>query len=315
MKLSVIIPIYNAEKYLRECIESILSQSYREWELIAVNDGSSDNTRDILDGYQKRDERIKVFHKNNEGVAIARNVGLKQVTGDYILFCDADDLMLPGTLQAIADSLERNPVDYLRYEFKTIDAQGNDLYPNYEAKRRRKYAGQTVDAATCINDIVRNEFFLWSGAFKKNIIEEHSLSFLEGCTYNEDTLFMLRFFCNSITHSYLNHVSYGYRKFDGAVTSKFTEKNFMDVMNVFMNIMLSLPDERRLCEAVKGVAERLGRRLIEANRWFKDEEIAYEVERLCCKHPVAIDWKLYNIFGSKPWKVLNIVRRIIRIIR
>lgn len=312
MTLSIIIPIYNAERYFRECIESILNQSYCEWEVIVINDGSSDNTRDLLDEYQKRDGRIKVFHKENEGVAIARNVGLKQATGDYTLFCDADDVMLPEALQAIADNLKQNPVDYLRYEFKTIDAQGHDIYPNYEAKRRQKYAGKTVDAATCITDIVRSEFFLWSGAFNKQIIEEHYLTFLESCTYNEDTLFMLRFFCNSKTHSYLASICYGYRKYDGAVTAKFTEKNFRDVMDVFKNIMLNLPTERRLHEAVRSIGERLGRRLIEASRMFKDDDITYEVERLCCENPVTIDWKMYNYLGRKPWIVLDVIRKIIR---
>lgn len=90
-KISVIVPIYNGETYLSECIESILKQTYENIELILVNDGSKDNSKNIIDKYALLDNRIKAIHKENSGVSDSRNVGLKNTTGDYICFVDQDD--------------------------------------------------------------------------------------------------------------------------------------------------------------------------------------------------------------------------------
>ena len=91
MNISVIIPVYNGEKYIKRCIESIKKQTFYNWEVILVDDGSKDKTGEICDKYAGEDIRIKVIHKSNEGVSIARNVGINNATGDYITFIDSDD--------------------------------------------------------------------------------------------------------------------------------------------------------------------------------------------------------------------------------
>ena len=90
-KISVIIPVYNVEKWLNKCVDSILSQSYENFEVILVNDGSTDKSKDICDQYLKEDNRVKVFDILNSGQSVARNIGLKEAKGDYILFIDSDD--------------------------------------------------------------------------------------------------------------------------------------------------------------------------------------------------------------------------------
>ena len=90
-EISIIVPVYNVEKYLNNCIDSILSQTYTDFELILVNDGSNDNSGEICDFYKKLDSRIKVFHKENGGVSSARNVGISNTNGNYICFIDSDD--------------------------------------------------------------------------------------------------------------------------------------------------------------------------------------------------------------------------------
>lgn len=89
--VSIIVPVYNAEKYLSSCIESILNQTYSEFELFLINDGSSDSSAEICNFYAKKDERIKVIHNANHGVSYTRNNGLQLAKGEYIIFCDADD--------------------------------------------------------------------------------------------------------------------------------------------------------------------------------------------------------------------------------
>ena len=90
-KISVIVPVYNVENYIEKCIESILSQTYTDFELLLINDGSSDKSGSICDAYVNKDERIRVFHKKNEGVSIARNLGIKRSLGEWICFVDSDD--------------------------------------------------------------------------------------------------------------------------------------------------------------------------------------------------------------------------------
>lgn len=92
-KISVIVPVYNVEKYLRRCIDSILAQTFTDFELLLIDDGSKDNSRDLCDGYAMKDERVRVFHKKNGGVSSARNLGLDNAKGEWVSFVDADDYL------------------------------------------------------------------------------------------------------------------------------------------------------------------------------------------------------------------------------
>jgi len=91
MKFSVIVPVYNVEKYLHECVDSVLNQTYPEYEIILVDDGSTDNSKSICDHYSQLDQRIRVFHTSNSGVSTARNIGIQKAIGEYVLFLDSDD--------------------------------------------------------------------------------------------------------------------------------------------------------------------------------------------------------------------------------
>lgn len=97
-KVSIIVPVYKAEKYLNRCIDSILAQTFTDWELLLIDDGSTDRSGDICDEYAKKDTRIRVFHKENGGVSSARNLGLDSAQGEWVTFIDADDYILPDFL-------------------------------------------------------------------------------------------------------------------------------------------------------------------------------------------------------------------------
>ena len=99
MKISIIIPIYKVEKYLQSCLDSVLAQTFKDWEAICVNDGSPDNSGKILTEYAKKDPRIKIITQNNQGPSVARNNGLKQANGKYIFFLDSDDFIHPQLLE------------------------------------------------------------------------------------------------------------------------------------------------------------------------------------------------------------------------
>ena len=115
MKVSIIVPVYKAEMYITECIESVLSQTYPDFELILIDDGSPDNSGNICDEYATKDNRIKVFHKKNGGVSSARNLGIDKSSGDLITFLDADDKLLPNCLDICVKKMTEDQLDMLQF--------------------------------------------------------------------------------------------------------------------------------------------------------------------------------------------------------
>lgn len=107
--ISIIMPAYNSERYIAEAVESVLTQSYTNWELVIVDDGSSDRTPEIIDEYAERDRRIKVFHRKNSGVSAARNFALQNICGEYVTFIDSDDIYHPSRLEIMLEAFEQHP--------------------------------------------------------------------------------------------------------------------------------------------------------------------------------------------------------------
>ena len=118
--VSVIIPAYNIEDYIGRCLDSIISQTYKNLEIIVVDDGSRDYTGEILDNYAKKDRRIKVIHKENGGVSSARNKGIEAAEGDYIGFIDGDDLIEPGMYKTLVDLLEEENADIAHCGYQMV---------------------------------------------------------------------------------------------------------------------------------------------------------------------------------------------------
>jgi len=119
-KISIIVPIFNAGNYLRKCIDSILSQSFTDFELLLINDGSIDDSREICDAYAINDSRIRVFHKSNEGISVTRNLGINSALGELISFVDADDWLAPNYYTLMYDSLIENDADIVWCDFYMV---------------------------------------------------------------------------------------------------------------------------------------------------------------------------------------------------
>jgi len=116
VKISVIMPIYNSEKYLKEAIDSVLNQSFKDFELICINDGSTDNSPEILENYRKKDKRIKIINQKNQGLSAARNKGLKNSEGEFIFFIDSDDYIAKNTLKKLYQNARINDSDIVLYK-------------------------------------------------------------------------------------------------------------------------------------------------------------------------------------------------------
>lgn len=185
-KISIIIPVYNTEKFLPLCIDSILSQSYSDFELLLVNDGSIDNSGSICDEYAEKDSRIRVFHQENKGVSRARNVGLSNAKGKWIFFCDSDDhLSSNDGLFNLHKYFDQN-ISLIQFSHSNVKSGIIQSYNN------QKEENQILTKL----DFIRYGSFkkeLWKQLFKRSIIEKHNLRFLENISYAEDWEFVIQY--------------------------------------------------------------------------------------------------------------------------
>ena len=187
--VSIIIPVYNAEKTLKRCVDSIIRQTYSDWELLLVDDGSRDTSSRMCDEYALKDTRIKSFHQRNQGVSAARNLGLDQARGKWILFVDSDDYLLDKTLHLGPQYSE----DLIVFLFKTLDSQGH------------LNEWRSVPPVVCSNRNMMVDYLLsnihygifrtpWTKFFKKDLIGK--LRFDERIKIGEDLLFVNQYLKN-----------------------------------------------------------------------------------------------------------------------
>lgn len=189
MKYSVIIPIYNAEKTLARCLDSILRQPFSDYELLLINDGSGDGSGEISAAYARRYPQIRYFPKENGGVSSARNLGLEQAKGEYILFVDSDDYVSQDYFALLSHTLESNAVDLLMFGYRNFGGvstewDAGEFYENAE-----------VGVAEQISSAARKYLFssLWSKAFKRQIIEQHNIRFANDLAIGEDQAFIFTY--------------------------------------------------------------------------------------------------------------------------
>lgn len=148
-KVSIIIPVYNGDKYLIRCIDSLLNQTYTNNEYIFINDGSSDNTLSILKDYAKKDNRIKIIDKKNTGVSDSRNKGIEKAEGNYICFCDADDQYEKKYIETMLNLIKTNDVDVVKCNFKVINKSGQTI-----DNGNNFFINQTLNHQQIINEII-----------------------------------------------------------------------------------------------------------------------------------------------------------------
>lgn len=216
--VSVILPVFNAERFLPQCLDSILRQTYQEWELIAVDDGSKDRSLEILKSYEKRDDRIHIISKKNEGVSIARNVALSQVRGEYIYFVDSDDIVMQDALSILIRTLESNNATFVKSDFLPINEHGKQLFINKKQGIRRRYEGKIIDSEMFYSKILMDEFFLWTCLFRRDIIEKNKIRFIPHCRLMEDAAFIVEYLLHSSRNVYKDACVYGYRKYEGTAS-------------------------------------------------------------------------------------------------
>ncbi|WP_302048290.1 glycosyltransferase family 2 protein [Megamonas funiformis] len=225
MKLSIIIPIYNVEKFLNKCLISVLKQIEKEDELILINDGSTDNSfnicKNIKEKYKKNN--ILLINKKNEGVSVARNIGLKIATGDYIFWIDSDDWLNDNCIKLIKNTIEKTKSDIILFDFYNVSKKNIKLTFIFEKSKMLTKKDILIDIA---QDRFRS--FLWRTVVKRKIYED--IYFPEGVQMMEDFSIYHILFHKANTFFYIKKPLYYYRLVNNSLSQK--KKNIELIYNI-----------------------------------------------------------------------------------
>ena len=224
-KISVILPVYDVEKYLAQCLDSILNQTFKDFECICVNDGSTDNSLSILQEYEKKDNRIKIINQENKGLSGARNSALKIVTGKYIAFVDSDDFVSSDYLDKLINIAEKENSDIVYCRHKLYYSLDNkyEKGPNREELNKLFFEyskAQNKDKQLeYILDIVENSRSACMKLYKTDVINDNAILFFENIYAEEDFSFNILVNLYSQKINFLDEEMYYYRKQINSITS------------------------------------------------------------------------------------------------
>jgi glycosyltransferase involved in cell wall biosynthesis len=225
--ISIIVPVYNVEPYVKKCIDSILAQSYEKIEVLLVDDGSTDASGVICDDCAKKDGRIKVIHKKNGGVSSARNAGLEVIKGDYISFVDGDDALKADFIEKLYEDIARTGSDVSICGFRRFDESGETTYSE------ANFAG-VISSDDAIALLLENKFYPapWGKLFKKKIFKK--IRYNEHYTYGEDLDVTARYLRDNLVISFDGeNKSYLYRtRADSAMGKGVYRKNCRELFDV-----------------------------------------------------------------------------------
>lgn len=247
-KISLIIPVYNVEKYIRKTLESVLAQTFTDYEVIMVNDGSTDGSLAVLKEYADKYENFKLINQNNCGSSKARNVGINEAAGDYLAFLDSDDFLKPDFLEVLYSSAEESGADIACCNY----------YLYYEKNKKKVYMPFTAKTGVYSNEMALKKlildisfhFFMWNKLFKRSLFIENDIVFYD--MYFEDVAIcpQLFFYANKV--SFVNKALYYYRRHEGSIISLIDApktNDFIKSLGVIRNFL----EEKNVYEKYKAV--------------------------------------------------------------
>lgn len=227
-KISVIVPVYNVEKYLRRCIDSILAQTFTDFELLLIDDGSKDRSGQICDEYATKDMRVRVFHNENHGVAYTRQFGMEHVTAEYFAFVDSDDFIDQQYLFLLFKEINSSQSDMTVCAYNEIGQNGKTLCCNYP-----------YDKKAYIKALLSNKEWgvLWNKIFKKEIVNNFNISFVKQLNIWEDLAFVIEYLLASSSISFVKEPLYSYdRTIVGSLTRKDTTTYYKELITAVNKI-------------------------------------------------------------------------------
>jgi glycosyltransferase involved in cell wall biosynthesis len=231
-KFSIIIPVYNVEKYIGKCLDSVMNQSFKNYEIIVVNDGTKDNSMDIVKNYP-----VKIITQKNQGLSEARNIGVRKAKGDYIIFLDSDDYIEKDLLKKINKSLDNNP-DIVRYQIQEVDEK-DKILNKYEEKKFENLSG--VDA---FKEITKYHFVenAWCYAIKREYYQKEKFEFKKGTIHEDFGLIPLVIIKAKKVNS-ISYIGYNYLQRQGSIMSSNDYEKTKKKVEDFYNHYLYLEEE------------------------------------------------------------------------
>lgn len=245
---SVIVPIYNVEKYLSQCIESLINQTYRDIEIILVNDGSTDTSGAICDRYAQKDKRIKVVHKKNDGLGMARNSGLEIATGKFVSFVDSDDYLKEDVIEKLVESLNRESADTCIGGYIRVNNEGEFLLEekfayecfskeNVQKKLFPRLMGSTPNCKDAIRPSV------WNSAYSMDIIKAYSLRFPSEREYiAEDIVFDIEYYRYAKKVVLIESSGYMYRVTPSSLTQQYKPDRYEKIKYLYNYVFYRLKE-------------------------------------------------------------------------
>jgi glycosyltransferase involved in cell wall biosynthesis len=231
-RVSVIVPVYNTEQYLSRCIDSIMNQNFTDFELLLVDDGSTDGSGEICDNYRKSDSRIQVIHKNNGGASSARNTGLDHSNGEYIYFADSDDYVSPNLLEKCLKAIDG--YDMVAFNYQKVDENGGNIgNPTEFCVGSLRWDNEEEKANYMEETFFHYSYLGWGMGvrlFRKDIIEQNGLRFADDNNiYAEDMYFnyCYELHCNSFVC--INDVLYFYTQRFGSTSSEQKKNDYLNL--------------------------------------------------------------------------------------
>lgn len=236
-ELSIIVSVYNVEKYLPRCIDSILAQTFTEFEVLLVNDGSYDNCPQICDDYARLDSRIKVIHKPNGGVSDARNKAMLKARGKYIAFVDGDDFIVPEAYEKLIREMRLHNLDILTGRCcRLLEGDIKRVRSNKRTFENIVYSGTEFFCRSVQQGVMRTA--CWLSIYNKNFLLDNNLFFKEGILH-EDELWIPQVFCQAQRVKYIDFVFYTYVWRPNSLTNPEDKtQNGIDLMNICYELEL-----------------------------------------------------------------------------
>lgn len=226
INVSVVVPVYNAEKYLGKCVESLLQQTLNEIEILLIDDGSTDDSLKICKSFQERDNRVVVFHKPNGGVSSARQFGLEHARGEYIIHADSDDWAAPNMLEEMYAYARLHQADLVIADYYRDTPRGANLI--------RQKPTNVDDNNAIILDFSKHLFgATWNKLVRRSTIMESKVSFPKDVNYCEDLLFFFSLLLHSIKCVYLSKAFYHYNQVENSITTNLSKKSLQERLNAY----------------------------------------------------------------------------------
>lgn len=322
MKVSVVVPVYNVELYLQQCVESLLKQTYKNIEIILVDDGSKDKSGAMCDSFAEQyPEIIKSVHKSNEGLGLARNNGMEYVTGDFVMFIDSDDYADEDLIEQLVKSAEENHAQVVVGGFKRVNSAGEALFTE-------KY-----DLQVFTGDDVKNKMFMrmlgsspersdairmsvWNAMYSMKVIKRHHAKFpSERELISEDIIFDSEFYPNVQCGVIIPSVAYNYRVNEQSLTGRYRPDRFEKVMILYQELekrikALNMPEiavfraQRQLFVNIRGCIRQENIKCSGLTR----KQAHQNIEKICK------DAELLAIIRSYPINKLGYKQRIFLIL-